>query len=69
MERKGVVGEREIAIDTDACLNWRISPVEVNWVIGYKRHKNIADFLQSFTQFMFDENREFRLSILHHFVL
>lgn len=32
---KKVAGKREIAIDTNACLNCRISSFEVNW-IGYK---------------------------------
>lgn len=35
--KKKLVGEREMAIDTNACLNWCISSVEINWVVGYKR--------------------------------
>lgn len=67
-EKKRVAGKREIAIDTNACLNSWISPVEVNSVVGYKRQKiQQIFFLLALLRLII--NKTFAFLSVRHFIL
>ena len=66
MERKGVVGEREIAIDTAACLNWRFFACWSELSYWLKTSQEYSGFSAEPSAIKFGENRGFRVSISLH---
>jgi len=63
MERKGAVGKREIVIDTAACLNWRFFSCWSELSYWLKTSQEYSRFSLESYAIMFDENRDFRLSM------
>lgn len=63
---KEVVGKREIAIDTAACLNWRFFACWSELSYWFKTSQEHSRFSAEAYTIKFDENRNFRLSISLH---
>lgn len=67
MERKGVVGKREIAIDTAACLNWRFFACWSELGYWLKTSQEYSRFFAEPYTIKFDEIET--LAFLSHFIV